>query len=116
MTLPHDYSIEQDYTVWGEAESGFLPGGTGWYRKSFTLDENQQGSRVYLNFDGVYSDAYVYVNGQYLGEHHYGYTAFSFDITDALVWGGGAENVIAVRTVNQVPSSRWYSAAGITGM
>ena len=74
MTLPHDYSIEQDYTVWGEAESGFLPGGTGWYRKSFTLDENQQGSRVYLNFDGVYSDAYVYVNGQYLGEHHYGYT------------------------------------------
>ena len=113
MTLPHDYSIEQDYTVWGEAESGFLPGGTGWYRKSFTLDENQQGSRVYLNFDGVYSDAYVYVNGQYLGEHHYGYTAFSFDITDALVWGGGAENVIAVRTVNQVPSSRWYSGSGI---
>lgn len=113
VTLPHDYSITQDYTVRGEAESGFLPGGTGWYRKSFIMSEESQNKTVILNFDGVYSDAYVYVNGEYVGEHHYGYTAFSFDISDYLVYDGTTENLIAVKCVNNVPSSRWYSGSGI---
>ena len=78
VTLPHDFSIFQDFTPSGEAESGFLPGGTGWYRKSFTLPESCAGKRMVLNFDGVYSHAAVYVNGTKVGEHHYGYTAFAF--------------------------------------
>ena len=113
VTLPHDYSIIQDYTTRGEAESGFLPGGTGWYRKSFTMDEGTQDKTVILNFDGVYSDAYLYVNGEYAGEHHYGYTPFSFDISSYLICDGTTENVIAVKCVNNVPSSRWYSGSGI---
>ena len=113
VTLPHDYSITQTFTTSGEAESGFLPGGTGWYRKTFTLSEEQAGSSIVINFDGVYSDAYVYVNGEYIGENHYGYTSFAFDITDYLVTDGTTENVIAVKVVNNIPSSRWYSGSGI---
>ena len=113
VDLPHDFSITQSYTTSGEAESGFLPGGTGWYRKSFTLPESDGGKTFLLNFDGVYMHAYVYVNGTKVGEHHYGYTAFAFDITDYLICDGKTENVIAVKAVNNLPSSRWYSGSGI---
>lgn len=113
VDLPHDFSIIQEFTSSGEAESGFLPGGTGWYRKSFTLSEEFEGKNFMLNFDGVYSDAYVYVNGVYVGEHHYGYTPFAFDISDNLICDSITENVIAVKAVNDIPSSRWYSGSGI---
>ena len=113
VDLPHDFSIFQPYTSNGEAESGFLPGGTGWYRKSFTLDRESAGNTFLLNFDGVYMNAYVYVNGTFVGEHHFGYTAFAFDISDLLVCDGVTENVVAVKAVNQLPSSRWYSGSGI---
>lgn len=113
VTLPHDFSITQSYTTSGEAESGFLPGGTGWYRKTFILPESYASKQLFLNFDGVYSDAYVYVNGTMLGENHYGYTSFAFDITDEVTCDGSTENVIAVKAVNNIPSSRWYSGSGI---
>lgn len=113
VSLPHDFSIGQEFTTSGEAESGFLPGGTGWYRKSFLLTEAEQGKTIVLNFDGVYSDAYVYINGTYVGENHYGYTSFAFDITDYVICDGVTENVIAVKAVNNIPTSRWYSGSGI---
>ncbi|MGL5379555.1 glycoside hydrolase family 2 TIM barrel-domain containing protein, partial [Clostridium sp.] len=113
LNLPHDWSIEGDFTVEGEAESGFLLGGTGWYRKHFVVPEKFDGKDFTLNFDGVYMNAEVYVNGQRVGEHNYGYTAFAFDITDALITDGVTENVIAVKVTNTVPTSRWYSGSGI---
>ena len=113
VTLPHDFSISQPFTISGEAESGFLPGGTGWYRKTFTMPASAEGKTVLLQFDGVYSDAYVYVNGTFVGENHYGYTPFAFDISDYLKCDGVTDNVIAVKAVNNVPSSRWYSGSGI---
>lgn len=113
IRLPHDFSIFQPFTTSGEAESGFLPAGTGWYRKTFTLPKNCANKRVVLNFDGSYSDTFVYVNGNYVGEHHYGYTAFAFDITDFITCDGIKENLIAVKVVNTIPSSRWYSGSGI---
>ncbi len=113
VSLPHDFSISQSFTTSGEAESGFLPGGTGWYRKHFTLPESCAGQTLVLGFDGVYSDAYVYVNGTLLGEHHYGYTSFAFDISDYVTCDGVTDNVIAVKAVNNIPSSRWYSGSGI---
>lgn len=113
VTLPHDFSISQSFTTSGEAESGFLPGGTGWYRKTFTLPESCADKTLLLNFDGVYSDATVYVNGVQVGEHHYGYTSFAFDISEYVVCDGAAENVVAVKAVNKIPSSRWYSGSGI---
>ena len=113
VDLPHDFSITQHFTSSGEAESGFLPGGTGWYRKSFVIAEEHAGKTFLLNFDGVYMNAYVYVNGQFVGEHHYGYTNFAFDITDYLTCDGATQNVVAVKAVNELPSSRWYSGSGI---
>ena len=113
VNLPHDFSITQSFTSSGEAESGFLAGGTGWYRKSVVLSEEHAGKTFLLNFDGVYMNAYVYVNGTFVGEHHYGYTSFAFDITEHLVCDGFTENVIAVKAVNNIPTSRWYSGSGI---
>lgn len=113
INLPHDFSIFQDFTPTGEAESGFLPGGTGWYRKKFSLPESFADKSVVLNFDGAYKDTYVYVNGTKVGEHHYGYTPFAFDISEYLTCDNMTENIIAVKVVNQLPSSRWYSGSGI---
>lgn len=111
--LPHDFSITQEYSGELEAESGFLPGGAGWYRKTFTLPGDYQGKAIVLNFDGVYNHAYVYVNGQKLGENHYGYNDFAFDISDYVTCDGKTENVVAVKVVHNTPSSRWYSGTGI---
>ena len=113
VNVPHDFSITQHFTTSGEAESGFLPGGTGWYRKHFVLSSDAADKTFLLNFDGVYMHAYVYVNGRFVGEHHYGYTSFAFDITEHLVCDGVTENVVAVKAVNNLPSSRWYSGSGI---
>lgn len=110
ISIPHDYSITQEYSKAGEAESGYLPGGTGWYRKQFSV-QNAEGKRVNINFGGIYMNAAVYINGQKIGTHPYGYTPFSFDITDYLNFHGN--NVIAVKSDNQIPSSRWYSGSGI---
>ena len=111
LSLPHDYSIEQEYSQSLEAESGYLPGGIGWYRKNFTLSEETKGKRVRIDFDGVYMNATVYVNGKEAGTHPYGYTPFSFDITDYISYD--KENTIAVKVDHQTPSSRWYSGSGI---
>lgn len=111
VDLPHDYSIDQDYTKTGEAESAYKPGGIGWYRKSFEVGNDLAGKQVRIDFDGVYMDATVYINGQELGSHPYGYTPFSFDLTPYLKVG--EQNVIAVRVNNQIPSSRWYSGSGM---
>ena len=111
VNLPHDYSIDQEYTAAGEAESGYKLGGIGWYRKSFEVGADLEGKTIRLDFDGVYMDATVWVNGHELGTHPYGYSPFSFDITDYLNYGG--ENSIAVKVNHQTPSSRWYSGSGI---
>lgn len=111
ISIPHDYSIIQDYTTALDAESGYLPGGTGWYRKHFVVGKEMEGKKLRLDFDGVYMNATVYVNGEKLGAHPYGYTPFSFDITDKVKVG--EENVVAVKVDHKTPSSRWYSGSGI---
>jgi beta-galactosidase len=116
VTVPHDWSIEHEPREGDgtSAGSGFLPGGLAWYRKRFVLPASvADGTRVFLEFDGVYMDSYVYVNGELVGNHPYGYTGFAFDITDRVVADGTTENLIAVRVQNQLPSSRWYSGSGI---
>ncbi|WP_461810968.1 sugar-binding domain-containing protein [Faecalimonas sp.] len=111
ISLPHDYSIEQEYSKQMEAESGYLPGGIGWYRKHFTVGNELQGKEIRLDFDGVYMNSTVYINGQELGTHPYGYTPFSFDLTKHIKFG--EENVISVKVDHKTPSSRWYSGSGI---
>lgn len=112
LDLPHDWSIEGNFTTQGEAESGFLLGGTGWYRKTFKLSEEYENKNISIEFGGVYMNCTVYVNGTELGTHPYGYTPFAFDLTKYLKYDG-TNNVIAVKVNHQVPSSRWYSGSGI---
>ncbi len=110
--LPHDYSIHQEFLRSMEAESGYLDGGIGWYRKHFNLSEEMKDKEFRIDFDGVYMDATVWVNGQYLGNHPYGYTPFSFNISKYLKFDE-SDNVIAVKVNHKTPSSRWYSGSGI---
>ena len=111
VDLPHDYSIDQEYTTAGEAESGYKLGGIGWYRKNFKVDESLKGKSVRIDFDGVYMDSTMWINGHRLGNHPYGYSPFSYDITEYLRFG--ELNTIAVKVNHQTPSSRWYSGSGI---
>lgn len=111
VTLPHDYSIDQDYSQSMEAESAYKPGGVGWYRKTFTVDAALKGKRVQVNFDGVYNNATIYLNGKKLAFHPYGYSPFAVDLTDSVKFG--EQNVIAVKVDHKTPSSRFYSGSGI---
>ncbi len=115
VTLPHDYSIDQGFSTAApaEQESGYVLGGTGWYRKTFTLSENMKGKTVSIDFDGVYMNATVYLNGEKLGTHPYGYTPFSFVLPQDKLKFGSEENVITVKVDHKQPSSRWYSGSGI---
>ncbi len=83
----------------GGTATGYTLGGTGWYRKHFTLDKQTLGKRVTIEFDGVYMDSDVWLNGHHLGNHPYGYTAFAYDLTEFLN-PPGQENVLAVRVRN----------------
>lgn len=94
----------------GGAATGHVLGGVGWYRKHFTLNENDK--LVAVRFDGVYMNADFWLNGRHLGSHPYGYTSFEFDLTPHLK-PAGQENVLAVRVNNDGKNSRWYSGSGI---
>jgi beta-galactosidase len=126
VNLPHDWAIEPDPASKGprseglfnpdspsHSGNGYLPGGVGWYRKTFTLPDTVRGKRISLEFEGVYMDSDVWVNGQHLGNRPYGYSTFVYDVTDHLSYGDGKPNVLAVRVNVPTPSSRWYSGAGI---
>ena len=116
LDVPHDWAIEGDFYAGNPsgAGGGALPGGIGWYRKHFTLGDcetQMSQSRFFLEFDGVYMNSTVYVNGQEVGFRPYGYSSFEYDITPYVREG---ENVVAVRVDNSdQPNSRWYSGCGI---
>jgi beta-galactosidase len=119
LDLPHDWSIEDlpgtkspfDRDAISQVSTGFTTGGTGWYRKPFTLPDTDKGRRIVIQFDGVYMNAEIWLNGQSLGEHPYGYTSFWYDITDKVKFG--APNLLAVKVRNEGENSRWYSGSGI---
>ena len=137
IDLPHDWSIEDldakrvlaekqerpenaseprrisgPFDSWSEGgkSEAYTRGGTGWYRRHFALPSDWQGKRVLVQFDGVYMNADVWINGVHLGRHPHGYTSFVFDLTEHLKKG---ENVLAVEVKNLQPNSRWYAGSGI---
>lgn len=114
LNLPHDWAIEGEFSRDNPSGTGggALPGGIGWYRKTFTVDKADEGKRLFLDFDGVYMNSEVFINGHSLGVRPYGYVSFSYDLTPYIKWGG--KNVVAVRVDNgEQPNSRWYSGCGI---
>ena len=114
LNLPHDWAIEGEFSEDNPSGTGggALPGGIGWYRKTFVADKADAGMRLMIDFDGVYMNSEVFVNGHSLGIRPYGYVSFSYDMTPYIRWG--EKNVIAVRVDNaEQPNSRWYSGCGI---
>lgn len=125
LNLPHDYSIEDlpekegvkqigpfSEESAGKLSTGNVVGGTAWYRKHFTLKKEDEGKIIKILFDGIYMNSDVWINGNHLGNHPYGYTAFAYDLTSYLNTTGG-ENVLAVEVKNEGENSRWYSGSGI---
>ena len=109
--MPHTRSGPFDTKADNGSHTGYTVGGTGWYRKRFTVPTGREGDRVRIQFGGVYQDADVWINGHHLGNHPYGYTSFGFDLTPHLDFGG--VNVLVVRARNLDENSRWYSGSGI---
>jgi len=128
LDLPHDWSIEDlpDQTPGktigpfsqeseganNGASTGHVVGGTGWYRKTFTLNSDDKGKLISIYFEGAYTETDIWVNGSYAGNHKHGYTSFYFDIT-RFCKPAGEKNLVAVRVVNKGKNSRWYSGSGI---
>ncbi len=115
LNLPHDWSIEGKFSKDAPAGvgGGALPGGIGWYRKTFTIPASSRGKEVFVDFGGVYMNSEVWINGHYLGKRPYGYSSFRYELTPYLHFGD-QKNVIAVRVDNsEQPNSRWYSGSGI---
>lgn len=115
LDLPHDWSIEGQFSENNPAGTGggALPGGIGWYRKTFSIPESNKGKLTFIQFDGVYRNSEIWINGHYLGKRPYGYSSFEYELTPFLKYDSD-KNVLAVKVDNsQQPNSRWYSGSGI---
>lgn len=112
LDLPHDWGIEGPFRQDLEGGTGKLPWkGIGWYRKHFSVPEENRRKCFYLDFDGAMANAEVWLNGKKAGGHPYGYTSFRIDLTPYLRYG--QENVVSVRLDTEKWGSRWYPGAGI---
>lgn len=114
LNLPHDWSIEGEFSASNPATpgGGALPGGIGWYRKSFEVSESDKGKVFYIDFDGIYMNSSVWINGHFLGTRPNGYLTFRYELTSYLKYG--EQNVITVKVDNSAqPNARWYTGSGI---
>jgi beta-galactosidase len=109
--LPHDFVVEGTFTPSADASHGSLPTDVGWYRKTFEVPASDKGRRLWIDFDGVYRNSNVWLNGKLLGNHKSGYTGFRYDITDAVTYGG--KNTLAVRADARAQEGWWYEGGGI---
>ncbi len=115
LDLPHDWSIEGSFDSSRTSATAYLPGGIGWYRKHFMVDaaDLAEGGRVRIRFDGVYNHSTVWCNGMLLGHRPYGYSSFSYDLTDCLL-PGQTDQLLAVHVDHsEFSESRWYTGSGI---
>ena len=113
LNVPHDWSFEKGVRKGGDQGQGggYHDGGIGWYRKQFNVNKESLSKITYINFDGVYMNSEVWVNGNHLGKRPYGYISFRYNISKYLKEG---KNTIAVRVDNSLePSARWYHPCGI---
>ncbi|MBF9015338.1 MULTISPECIES: glycoside hydrolase family 2 TIM barrel-domain containing protein [unclassified Oceanispirochaeta] len=113
ITLPHDWSVTEDFDQKYSSGTGYLANGVGWYRKRFTLPEEYSHKRVYVTFEGVYNHSQVWCNSSYLNKRPSGYSSFTYDITDFVNFGS-SDNVISVRVDHKDSAdSRWFTGSGI---
>ncbi|MBE5860533.1 MAG: glycoside hydrolase family 2 protein [Butyrivibrio sp.] len=114
VLIPHDWSVTMPFSKKCSSGTGYLEGGTGWYRLRFRLPKEYSGKNIRLCFDGVYKNSSVWCNSYFLGKRPGGYIPFSYDISDMVVFGE-EENEVSVRVVRQeLADSRWFTGNGIT--
>ena len=117
VDVPHDFSIEGAKVKSSSDAQAYLEGGLGYYRKKFTVPASMEssttnpGRRITIDFEGVYQNSVVYLNGEKIGSYPSGYTGFALDITNKVKYG--EENVLVVKVQNMSPSGRWYTGSGI---
>jgi beta-galactosidase len=112
VTLPHDWSIEGPFSDEWASATGYLPGGIGWYQKTFTAQPSWKNKKLYIYFDGVYKNSTVWINGHLLGHRPNGFIAFQYELSKYLNFKG--PNVISVKVDHtQFADSRWYTGSGI---
>lgn len=109
--LPHDYVVEGTFRQGEDAGHGSLPKPTAWYRKTFEIPESYRGKSVWIDFDGVYRNSTVYLNGQRLGNEPSGYIGFRYDLSNKLKYG--QKNVLAVKVDPRKDEGWWYEGGGI---
>ena len=115
LNLPHDWSIEGDFSPNHPAttQGGALPTGIGWYRKTFSLPASANNKHISIEFDGIYRNSEVWINGHYLGKRPNGYISFQYDCSH-YIKPAPQKNVLVVKVDNsQQPNSRWYTGSGI---
>lgn len=112
LDLPHDWSIEGPFSKEFASGTGYLPGGIGWYRKTFNVPSSERNRKVSVCFGGIYNNSEVWINGTSLGKRPNGYISFQYDLTPYIKYG--RENVIAVKVDHTAfGDSRWYTGSGI---
>lgn len=113
VKLPHDAVLDQEYVMdFKNAMYGFLPQTFGYYRKTFSIPKEDEGKKIFIEFDGVGKISDYWVNGCYIGENFSGYNSFQFDITDLLKYGEEGENVILVRIDTTTGNEGWWYEGG----
>lgn len=118
VNLPHDWVVEnsfvKDNTMGSQpAGNGYLPTGIGFYRKEFEITEADKGKKISIEFDGIFRNSTVWVNGHLLGNHQSGYIPSNYDLTDVLRYGNEGENVILVKVDARDYEGWWYEGGGI---
>ena len=118
LDLPHDWAIELPFDRTADTSHGFKPVGpgfatnsVGWYRRTFELPKEDLGKRLWLQFDGVFRDATLWVNGWLVARHESGYYPFRADITDIVHVGG--KNTVTVKVDASKFEGWFYEGAGI---
>lgn len=113
VELPHDWSVEYPFSREYSSGTGYVKGGTGWYRHGFQMPEQYRGKKISLVFDGIYKNSTIWVNGSCMGGWPYGYTTFFIDITEIVRFG--EPNQVSVKVdQREISDSRWFTGAGIT--
>jgi beta-galactosidase len=111
VTLPHDWTIAGPFSKQWASATGYLPGGIGWYRKTFQLPKEAENTKWTIYFDGVYKNAEVWINGHHLGKRPNGFVSFYYDLSPYLKSGN---NILAVKVDHrEFADSRWYTGSGI---
>ena len=114
VRLPHDWSILAGYQQENTAAStGFVPGGIGYYRKDFSVPETDRGRKVRVEFDGVFCNSEVWINGHALGFRPNGYSSFGYDLTEHLNYGETPNQIVVKADHSAYADTRWYTGSGI---